>query len=345
MKTAVIILNWNGKKYLEMFLARVVETCKGVADVIVADNCSDDGSVDFLKKTFHEVRIIQNPENGGFAKGYNQALEQVDAEFYVLLNSDIEVTDGWIEPVIELMESDEQIAACQPKVLSYYEKDKFEYAGAAGGFIDMYGYPFCRGRIFQSIEEDHGQYDDNTEVFWATGACMFIRSKYFHNIGGFDNDFFAHMEEIDICWRLKHEGFKIMYCGASKIYHIGGGSLNKSSARKTYLNMRNNATMMYKNLPRKQLYPVFFFRFILDFAAAMKFLIDGGFKHFVAVSRAHIGFYFSYKKNRSKRKQINHQKVSLIYQGNIVFDHFINRIKKFSQLDPRKFRKQAQEEE
>ncbi len=322
-----------------MFLPKVVETSKGTADVIVADNCSDDGSVDFLKKNFPEVRVIQNPENGGFAKGYNQALQQIDAEYYILLNSDIEVTDGWIEPVIELMESDEQIAACQPKILSYHEKHKFEYAGAAGGFIDKYGYPFCRGRIFQSIEEDKGQYDDNTEVFWATGACMFIRASYFHNIGGFDNDFFAHMEEIDICWRLKHEGYKIMYCGASKIYHIGGGSLNKSSSRKTYLNMRNNATMMYKNLPRKQLYPVFFYRFILDFAAAMKFLIDGGFKHFVAVSRAHIGFYFSYKKNRGKRKRINHQKVSHIYQGNIVFDHFMHRIKKFSQLDPQKFSK------
>ncbi len=339
MKTAIVILNWNGKKYLEKFLPRVVETSRGIADVIVADNDSDDGSVGFLKKNFPDVRIIQNPENGGFARGYNQALRHIEAEYYILLNSDIEVTDGWIEPVIELLDSDEQIAVCQPKILSYHEKGKFEYAGAAGGFIDQYGYPFCRGRIFQSIEKDQGQYDNNSEIFWATGACMFIRSAYFHEIDGFDNDFFLHMEEIDICWRLKHKGFKIMYCGQSKVYHIGGGSLNKSSARKTYYNMRNNSTMMYKNLPRKQLYPVFFFRFILDFAAAFKFLIDGGLSHFIAVSRAHIGFYFSYKKNRYKRKNIKHQYVSQVYQGNIAYDHFLHKVKKFSQLDPGKFRK------
>jgi GT2 family glycosyltransferase len=339
MKTAVVILNWNGKKYLEMFLPRVVETCEGIADVVVADNDSTDGSVAFLKENFPGVRLIQNAENGGFAKGYNQALQQIEAEYYVLLNSDIEVTDGWVEPVIKLMDSDEQIAACQPKILSYHEKNKFEYAGAAGGFIDKYGYPFCRGRIFQSIEEDVGQYDDNTEVFWATGACLFIRSKSYHDIGGLDGDFFAHMEEIDICWRLKHKGYKIMYCGASKVYHIGGGSLHKTSARKTYLNMRNNATMLYKNLPRKQLYTVFPARFVLDFAAAMKFLIDGGFKHFIAVSRAHIGFYFSYKKNRGKRSRIKHKNVSMIYEGNIVVDHFAKGIKKFSQIDKQKFSK------
>jgi len=339
MKTAVVILNWNGEKFLEKFLPGVIKTSKGTAEVVVADNCSDDNSVEFIKKNFPEVRIIQNPDNGGFAKGYNQALAQIESEFYILLNSDIEVTDGWIEPVIELMETDEKIAACQPKILSYYEKNKFEYAGAAGGFIDKYGYPFCRGRVFQSIEEDKGQYDDNTEVFWATGACMFVRSKLFHDIGGFDGDFFAHMEEIDICWRLKHAGYKIMYCGASKIYHIGGGSLNKTSARKTYLNMRNNATMIYKNLPRKQLYPVFFFRFILDLAAAMKFLIDGGFKHFIAVLRAHIGFYFSYRKNRGKRSRIKHRNVEQIYQGNIAFDHFGQGVKEFAQLDSGKFSK------
>lgn len=337
MKTAVVILNWNGRKFLEMFLPRVVETCAGIADVVVADNGSSDDSVAFLEENFPEVRLIQNAENGGFAKGYNQALEQIESEYYVLLNSDIEVTDGWIEPVIELMDSDGQIAACQPKILSYHEKNKFEYAGAAGGFIDKYGYPFCRGRIFQSIEKDTGQYDDNVEVFWATGACMFVRAKYYHELGGLDNDFFAHMEEIDLCWRLKHKGYKIMYCGGSTVYHIGGGSLNKTSARKTYLNMRNNATMLYKNLPRKKLYSTFFYRFVLDFAAAMKFLIDGGFKHFIAVLRAHIGFYFSYKKNRSKRKRIKHKKVSLIYQGNIVVDHFAGGVKKFSQLDEGKF--------
>lgn len=337
MKTAIVILNWNGKKYLEKFLSRVIETSRGVADVIVADNNSDDDSIEFLRRNFPDVRVIQNPENGGFSKGYNQALKQIEAEYYILLNSDIEVTDGWIEPVIELLDADEQIAVCQPKILSYQEKEKFEYAGAAGGFIDQYGYPFCRGRIFQSIEKDQGQYDNTIEIFWATGACMFIRSEYFQEIGGFDDDFFVHMEEIDICWRLKHKGYKIMYCGQSKVYHIGGGSLDKSSARKTYFNMRNNSTMMYKNLPRKELHTVFFFRFILDFAAALKFLIDGGIKHFVAVLRAHIGFYFSYKKNRDKRKNIKHKYVSQIYKGNIAYDHFLHRVKKFSQLNPDKF--------
>lgn len=339
MKIAVVILNWNGKSFLEKFLPGVVDTSMGIAEVVVADNDSSDDSVAYLKQHFPDVTLIRNPENGGFSKGYNQALRHIKAEYYVLLNSDVEVPEHWIEPVIEVMESDKKIAACQPKILSYDDPTKFEYAGAAGGFIDQYGYPFCRGRIFQSIEEDKGQYDDITEVFWATGACMFVRASCFHEIGGFDEDFFAHMEEIDLCWRFKHQGYKIMYCGKSKVYHVGGGSLNKSSPRKTYFNMRNNAIMMYKNLPRRKLYPVFFFRFLLDFAAAVKFLIDGGIKHFFAVLRAHIGFYFSYKKNRYKRMLIPHKNVSKIYQGNIVFDHYLHKINRFSQLNPEKFSK------
>ncbi len=337
MNTAIVILNWNGKKYLEKFLGRVVETSREAAVVYVADNASTDGSVTFVRENFPTVRIIQNSTNLGFAGGYNAALRQIEARYFVLLNSDVEVTDNWLQPVIDLMESDDNIAACQPKILSYHEKNKFEYAGAAGGFIDQYGYPFCRGRIFQSIEEDHGQYDDTTEIFWASGACMFVRADCYHEVGGLDDDFFAHMEEIDICWRLKHRGYKIMYQGRSVVYHIGGGSLDKSSPRKTYLNIRNNSTMLYKNLPREQLYPVFFSRFFLDMMASMKFLIDGGFRHFVAVARAHNGFYFSYKKNRVKRSRINHGHVSCIYLGNIVFDHFLHGIKKFSRLNPKKF--------
>lgn len=337
MKTAIVILNWNGKKFLEMFLPKVVETSRNLADVYVADNGSSDDSVNFLKTRFPQVHIIEHGVNIGFSAGYNRALQQIKADYFVLLNSDIEVTDNWIEPVITLMENDPEIAASQPKVLSYFNRNYFEYAGAAGGFIDRYGYPFCRGRIFQSIEEDLGQYDDQTEIFWATGACLFVRANLYFEAGGLDDDFFAHMEEIDLCWRLKHMGYKVMFCGKSVVYHIGGGSLDKSAPRKTYLNIRNNSTLLYKNLPENDLYQVFIARFFLDLMAAFKFLVDGGFKHFLAVARAHIGFYFSYKKNRSKRNRIVHRQVSQIYKGNIAIDHFLKRKMKFSELDPKKF--------
>ena len=337
MRIAVVILNWNGKELLKKFLSKVVSTSRHLADIVVADNNSDDDSVDFLRSEFPDVRVIQNPENGGFSYGYNLALSQIEAEYYILLNSDVEVSDKWIEPIIEMMDKDETIAACQPKILDYNNRDRFEYAGAAGGFIDHFGYPFCRGRFFQSIEKDVGQYNDVREIFWASGACMFIRAKCFDEVGGFDTDFFAHMEEIDICWRMKHLGYSIMYNGHSTVYHIGGASLDKSSARKTYYNMRNNSTMLYKNLPRERLYPVFFSRFFLDLAASLKFFLDGGLKHFIAVSRAQIGFYFSYKKNRIKRSRIKHRYVSCIYYGNIVFDHFLRRKKTFNQLNPKKF--------
>ncbi|MFP4470189.1 MAG: glycosyltransferase family 2 protein [Bacteroidales bacterium] len=337
MSVAVVILNWNGKRYLERFLPKVLETSRGVAEVYVADNASTDDSLAFLEQHHPSVKVLINDSNLGFAAGYNEALSQIEARYFVLLNSDIEVTENWIEPVIELMNSDEHIGACQPKILSFNEKNKFEYAGAGGGYIDQFGYPFCRGRIFQWKEEDLGQYDDVQEVFWASGACMFVRADLYHRLGGLDGDFFAHMEEIDFCWRMKHAGHRVMYCGRSTVYHVGGGSLDKSSPRKTYLNIRNNSTMLYKNLPREQLYPVFFSRFFLDMMASFKFLIDGGFRHFVAVARAHLGFYFSYKKNREKRSRITHGYVSHIYRGNIVFDHFLHGVKKFSQLDPQKF--------
>ncbi len=320
-----------------MFLPKVLETSSGIASVFVADNGSGDDSIAFLKNHFPQVSIIELGKNLGFASGYNRALEQIKADYYVLLNSDIEVTDRWLEPVIKLMENDPTVAACQPKILSYHHRNMFEYAGAAGGFIDRFGYPFCRGRIFQSIEEDKGQYDDIAEIFWATGACLFVKARQFHEAGGLDDDFFAHMEEIDICWRLKHKGYRVMYCGESTVYHIGGGSLDKSSPRKTYLNIRNNSILLYKNLPQDQLYKVFFFRFFLDMMASFKFLIDGGFKHFIAVARAHIGFYFSYKKNRIKRNNIQHRQVPQIYRENIAIDHFFKGKKIFSQLKKEKF--------
>jgi len=336
-KVAVVILNWNGKKFLDDFLPGVIKHSHADAEVIVADNDSSDDSVAFLKEKFPEVKIIQNDTNGGFAKGYNDALKRIDAKYYVLLNSDIEVTPNWVNPVIELMDTDENIAACQPKLLSYYEQEKFEYAGAAGGYIDKYGYPFCRGRIFQTLEKDLGQYDDVAEIFWATGACMFVRAEVYHELGGLDERFFAHMEEIDFCWRSKNEGYKILYCPDSKVYHVGGGTLPKRSSRKTYLNMRNNNIMLFKNLPSGRLVPVFFSRLILDGVAALKFLVDGGLKDMWAVVRAHWRFFSMVPQLITDRRKLKKGKVSKVYQNNLVTEYFLKKKQKFSDLNPKRF--------
>ncbi len=337
MHVAVIILNWNGRKYMEQFLPTLIQYSKDEAEIVVADNASTDDSVSFLRSAYPDVRIIQNSENCGFAKGYNLALRQVEADYYILLNSDIEVTENWIAPVIELMEEDELIAACQPKIRSFHEPKKFEYAGAAGGFIDKYGYPFCRGRIFLSIEEDHGQYDETSEIFWATGACMFVKAKLFHQMGGLDDDFFAHMEEIDFCWRLKNNGYKIMYCPHSTVFHIGGGTLPKASWRKTYLNFRNNFFLLYKNLPDDRLIPVFTIRLLLDGIAAMKFLFQAGFKDFWAVTQAHMSFYRSFGKIKQKRKGLKHGTMKDVYGKNIVVEYYLKGKRKYSQLNLTKF--------
>jgi len=337
MNVAIVILNWNGKSFLEQFLPSVIQNSPDYARVIVADNDSDDDSVVFLESAYPDIQIIKNKTNGGFAKGYNDALSQVDADYYVLLNSDIEVTPGWVEPIINMMHADESIAACQPKLLTYHKKTHFEYAGGAGGFLDKYGYPFCRGRIFEHNEEDTGQYDDTCEVFWATGACMFVKAELYHRFGGLDNDFFAHMEEIDFCWRLKNEGYKIMYCPDSVVYHVGGGTLPKKSSRKTYLNFRNNFILLYKNMPGKKIFPVFAARLFLDLIAALKFLAEGGFPDFMAVIKAHLHFYRSFRRHHKKRKDIKRGDVSCIYNGNIVARHYLGKINKFSQLDPKRF--------
>jgi hypothetical protein len=337
VNVAVVILNWNGKKFLDDFLPGVIKFSRNYADIYVADNASIDGSVKFLKEKFPEVKIIQNNTNGGFAKGYNDALSKIDAEYYVLLNSDIEVTENWINPVIELMDSDKNIAACQPKLLSYYEQEKFEYAGAAGGFIDKYGYPFCRGRIFQTLETDNGQYNDVVELFWATGACLFVRAEVYHKLGGLDERFFAHMEEIDFCWRAKNEAYKIMYCPGSSVYHVGGGTLPKQSSQKTYLNMRNNNIMLFKNLPASRLLPVFISRLVLDGVAALKFLVDGGLKDMWAVVRAHWRFYSMIPQLIKDRKKLKQGKVSNIYLKNLVYAYFLKGKKTFNALDPSKF--------
>jgi GT2 family glycosyltransferase len=332
VKVALVILNYNGVRFLEKFLPNVIKYSANDAEIIVADNCSTDGSIDLLNEKFPEVRLIQNNSNGGYATGYNEALKHIESEYYILLNSDIEVTPNWINPVIDLMDKDRSIAACQPKILSYHSKEEFEYAGAAGGFIDQYGYPFCRGRIFQSLEKDEFQYDDPIDVFWASGACMFVRSDVFRELGGFDDDFFAHMEEIDFCWRSKSAGYRIMVCPQSKVYHVGGGTLPVGSAWKTYLNFRNNFILIYKNLPSDKLMSILLIRLVLDGIAGLKFLLQGGFSDMIAVVRAHIYFYRNLSKIRSKRKKIHQKEVGQIYKGNIVIDHYFLRKKKFTDL-------------
>ncbi|MBL7935658.1 MAG: glycosyltransferase family 2 protein [Bacteroidia bacterium] len=335
-KVAVVILNWNGKSFLEKFLPIVVKYSSN-AQIIVADNQSTDNSVDFLKSHFPEISVIINPFNDGFAKGYNLALKQVNAQYYILLNSDVEVTENWIEPIIQLMESTPKIAACQPKILDYNHTSKFEYAGAAGGFIDKYGYPFCRGRIFNVLEEDKGQYDTAKEVFWATGACMFVRSEAFWKVGGFDNDYFAHMEEIDVCWRMKNIGYQIYVEPKSKVYHVGGGTLNKLSPRKTFLNFRNNLMTLTKNASPRFLFFKIIYRMVLDGVAACKFLVEGNGSHFIAVIKAHFSFYKHLPATLKKRDHMRLMEdfkdtTSGVYENNIVYAHFVKGIKHYSDL-------------
>jgi GT2 family glycosyltransferase len=334
-KIAVVILNWNGRKFLEQFLPSVVQNSAG-AKIFVADNNSSDDSVEFVKTNFPEVSLILISHNEGYSEGYNIALKQIEAKYYVLLNSDVEVTSDWLKPLAEIMDGNDQIAACQPKIKSYFEKNKFEYAGAAGGFIDKWGYPFCRGRIFDTIEKDEGQYNDIREIFWASGACLFIRSESFHKMGGLDKDFFAHMEEIDLCWRLQNAGYKIFYCGKSEVYHVGGGSLSKSDPHKTYLNFRNNLSLLYKNLPDKNFYVIFFLRLILDGMAGLKFLFTDSIMHSFAVVKAHFSTYRNIGKLKRKRKALKVKgsiKIKTIYTHSIACDYFIRKKRKFSDLE------------
>ncbi len=333
IKTAVVILNWNGKPFLEKFLPSALKYSTS-ASIIVADNNSSDDSISFVKSNYPSIRIIEIAKNGGYSKGYNTALSQIDAEYYVLLNSDIEVTPNWLEPVLKLMDSDKSIAACQPKILDFYNKDYFEYAGAAGGYIDYLGYPFCKGRIFNTLEKDNGQYNDNYEIFWATGACLFVRASDYKSIKGLDDDFFAHLEEIDLCWRLKSAGHKIYYCGESHIYHVGGGTLNKINPRKTYLNFRNSLFMLYKNLKPGTLFLLLLIRMSLDGIAGIKFLLEGSGNHTWAVIRAHFAFYASLPSLNKKRKHNTLRNLDFkeVYKGSIVWEYFIKRKKKSPQI-------------
>jgi len=336
LKVAVVILNWNGVKFLKQFLPSVVENSKGEGyQVIVADNGSTDDSIFLLENEFSDVHVIKFHENYGFTGGYNKALEQINAEYFVLLNSDVEVTNNWITPIIEYLDKNENVAAIQPKILAHHNKKQFEYAGAAGGFIDKFGYPFCRGRIIDTFENDENQYNEITEIFWATGACMFIRSEDFLK-NKLDDDFFAHMEEIDLCWRLKNQGRKIMYFPNVKVYHVGGGTLPSTSSQKIFFNYRNNLLLLYKNLPQKKVFKVLFVRMLLDGVSATVYLLKFQFSFFTAVLKAHINFYKLKPKFRIKRKKLlnnNSTEHKEIYKKSIVFDYFLRKKRKFTHLN------------
>ena len=332
---AVVILNWNGKQLLEKFLPSVVGSVYENLQLIVGDNGSTDDSIAFLKREYPIVSIIANEKNYGFAEGYNQVLSKVDADYFVLLNSDVQVPKNWITPVIELMESDAKIAAAQPKIKWQLQQQQFEYAGAAGGFMDLYAYPFCRGRIFDHLEMDNGQYNKQLDIFWASGAALFMRSKAWHEVGGLDPDFFAHMEEIDLCWRLKNLGYKIVYCPQAEVYHVGGGTLNANNPYKTYLNFRNNLIILQKNLPLADAYFRVLIRMCIDFIAWIHFLLKGETSFAWSVNKAHYHFVLALFHNAKKRgkNQIPFQRHTGQYPSSIVYAYFIKKIRYFSQLN------------
>ncbi len=337
IKIAVVILNWNGRKLLEQFLPLVEKYSKNdYTDIYVADNASTDDSVEYLKKQHPKVKLVINDKNYGFAEGYNVALKQISADYYVILNSDVEVTEDWLDGMIDAVKDDDKIVAVQPKIKAFRNKEYFEYAGAAGGMIDRFGYTFCRGRIFNVFEKDLNQYEQKTDIFWASGACLFINAKLFHEVGGFDADFFAHMEEIDLCWRLKNRGYRIVYTPKSTVYHVGGATLKETNPFKTYLNFRNNLFLLYKNLPKNKIKRIFLTRLILDGIAGVKFLLSFEFRNFLAVLKAHYSFYTNISKFKSKRKfNLSKNTVSKhkeIYNGSIVYQFFVKKVKYYKDL-------------
>ena len=335
LKVAIVILNWNGADYLKRFLPGIIKNSDydGVK-VFVADNASEDDSVALLKREFPEAGIIELEKNYGFAEGYNRALARINAEFFLLLNSDVEVTPGWLPPLIQTLENDPLIAACSPKIRDYEHRDFFEYAETAGGFIDKYGYAFCQGRIFDSVETDYGQYDQKREVFWTSGACMLVRGPLYKITGGLDPYFFAHFEEIDLCWRLKNRGYKCVYVPESLVFHIGGGTLPKSNPQKTFLNFRNNLLTLHKNLPEERVFKTIFIRLMMDLLSAIRFLKSLKFRDIYAIVKAHLSFYSSIKRYRKfrkdERKFINNFSHKEIYPRNIVVQYFLG--KKYSFL-------------
>ena len=341
MKVAVVILNWNGEQMLRQFLPSVVKhsilpETLGKAVVYVADNGSTDGSLALLDAEFPMVRTIIFEENYGFADGYNRAFEQIDAEYAVLLNSDVEVTEGWLVPLVEYMDEHLQVGACQPKLMAYHQKDEFEYAGAMGGFLDRYGYPYCRGRIFDTLEKDHGQYDADVPLLWATGACLMVRLATYKEVGGLDGRFFAHMEEIDLCWRLRCRGHEVRSVASSVVYHVGGATLNAGHPRKTFLNFRNNLLMLYKNLPDSDLHGVLFVRAMLDYVAAAMFLLKGEWDNAKAVFRARKEFLKLKTEFRASREENLRKSVSMNVpertRYSILWKYHIGRCHTFDQL-------------
>ncbi len=334
-KTAIVILNWNGKNFLKKFLPRIAESVSDTKDSIlyIADNNSTDSSLDFVENNFPNIKIIKLEKNYGYAGGYAKSLKQIEAKYFVLLNSDIEITDNWINPIVEMMDADEKISAVMPKILSYNDKKNFEYAGAGGGYIDKYGFPFCRGRVLNVIEKDNGQFDDIKEIFWASGACLFLRSDSYFEVGGLDDNFFAHMEEIDLCWRLQNANYKVMYNPESTVYHVGGGTLPNNTPRKMFYNFRNNLLLLYKNLPPTDFIKILIIRFCLDFISIIIFCAKLQFSFAISVSRAHFSFfkmirrYKNYRKNYKNYKNENKN----IYTKSILWSFFIKK-KRFYKL-------------
>jgi GT2 family glycosyltransferase len=336
-KTAIVILNWNGIGYLKSFLETTIRHSSiEDAEIVIADNGSTDGSALWIEETHKELRLIRLEKNLGFAGGYNAALSQVDAEYYILLNSDIEVTCRWLQPLISFMDDNPRVASCQPKIRSWGKRDHFEYAGAAGGFIDKYGFPFCRGRIFDHIERDTGQYNDQMDIFWSTGACMAVRASAWEHCGGFDQSFFAHMEEIDLCWRFHKAGYRVSYVPGSVVYHVGGGALPYNSPFKTYLNFRNNLYLLHKNLPEAELTKILYLRRLFDGLAALMFLFRGKMKLVKSIWKAHNDYYKNIEDLNGKRAFVQ----SLIIEGNsapvlnksVVFEFYARGRKTYSSL-------------
>lgn len=329
MNIAVVILNWNGVQLLEKFLPSVI-AYSPEATVYVADNASTDGSVAFVEENFPSVKIVINKDNYGFAKGYNEALKHIEADVYALVNSDIEVTENWLSPIIETFKNEPNTAVIQPKILDYKNKEYFEYAGGAGGFLDRFGFPFCRGRIFDTIEKDNGQYDNDIEIFWASGASFLIRSKVYWELNGFDDDFFAHQEEIDLCWRIFNCGYTIKYCHSSKVYHVGGATLQEGSPMKTFLNFRNSLAMMVKNLPASSLFPILFLRLSQDGVAGVRFILQGKWMHCYMILKSHFYFYLHLFKNLNKRR--SKQLKGYYKTESIVYTYYMRNGKVFDQL-------------
>lgn len=332
MKIALVILNWNGKQLLEKFVPSIVKfsTLKNV-EIYVADNASTDNSIDFLKTTYPQINILINSKNEGYAKGYNTALQQIAADIFCLVNSDIEVSKNWLNPILTIFNEEPNTAIVQPKILDFKNKEKFEYAGAAGGFIDKFGYPYCRGRIFDKIETDNTQYNDNTSIFWASGACFFIRSSVFYKLNGFDEHYFAHQEEIDLCWRAHNLNFDIKYTGESTVYHVGGATLSKANPTKTFLNFRNSLFSIAKNSPTSKVVLIIFLRLILDGIAGIKFIVELKPRHTLAIVKAHFSFYYHLRKMLNKRSTLA-KKTNYYHTKSIVWKYFIKGKKVFTDL-------------